>query len=72
MFHSQISHQPYFESTPLPKELSKSSETSFESMSTQDEQSGAIFGQDEGLMKEQQAMIQAFVGMVRRGEIPLE
>ncbi len=31
-----------------------------------------VVGQEEGLTEEQQAMIQDFVGMVRRGEIPMD
>ena len=72
MFESKLLSQPYFEHSPLPKETSKSIETSFERMSTQGEQSGAVVGQEEGLSEEQKAMIQAFVGMVRRGEIPMD
>ncbi len=41
-------------------------------MSTQGEQSGTIVGQDEALSAEQEAMIKAFVGMVRRGEVPID
>ena len=41
-------------------------------MSTQGEQSGTIVGQDEPLSAEQEAMIKAFVGMVRRGEVPID
>ena len=41
-------------------------------MSTQGEQSGTIVGQDEALTAEQEAMIKAFVGMVRRGEVPID
>ena len=41
-------------------------------MSTQGEPSGAVVGHEEGLTEAEQAVIEAFVGMVRRGEIPLE
>ena len=39
-------------------------------MSNLEEQSGTLLGQSEGLTEEQQALIQAFVGMVKRGEVP--
>jgi hypothetical protein len=39
-------------------------------MSNLEEQSGMLLGQSEGLTKEQQALIHAFVGMVKRVEVP--
>jgi hypothetical protein len=41
-------------------------------MPTQGEESGDVVGQEEGLCEEQQAMIRAFVDMVRHGEIPMD
>jgi hypothetical protein len=39
-------------------------------MSNVEEQSCTLLKQSEGLTKEEHALIHAFVGMVRRGEIP--
>ena len=39
-------------------------------MSNLEEQSGTLLGQSEGLTEEQHALIHAFVGMVKRGEVP--